>query len=67
MPSLDDDSIDCPLAYRTIATLMRTLSLSDENIEALVGMMEVYGDPKVTPRTKFDRAMAQVDEEAAKQ
>jgi translation initiation factor 4G len=65
MVSLDDDSIDFPQAYKAIAVIMRRLSLSQEDIDDLTGKIDVYGEPKITPKMKLDRALASVDEEAA--
>lgn len=65
MPSLDDDAIDFPQAYRAVAILMRSISLSEEDVDALVKKIEVYGEPKVTPKMKLDRALATIDEESA--
>lgn len=65
MPSLDDDAIDFPQAYKAVAVLMRALSLGQEEIDALVEKIEVYGEPRITPKMKLDKALGQVDEEAA--
>ncbi|ORY32813.1 hypothetical protein BCR39DRAFT_521719 [Naematelia encephala] len=65
--SLDDDSIDFPQAYKAVALLMRSLSLSDEEIEVLANTIEVDGTPRITPKMKLDRALTAVDEEAAKE
>jgi len=62
MPSLDDDAIDFPQAYKAIAMLIRSLSLSDETITTLVNKVDVYGEPKITPKMKLERALAAVDE-----
>ncbi len=64
MVSLDDDSIDFPQAYKAIALFMRSLSLSDDDIATLLAKIDVYGEPKITPKQKFDKALAAVDEEA---
>ncbi|KAK4690002.1 GPI-anchor transamidase subunit U, partial [Tremellales sp. Uapishka_1] len=66
MPGLDDDSIDFPQAYKAIAVLMRGISLSQEEIDTLCGKVDVYGEPKITPQMKLERALTQVDEDAAK-
>jgi translation initiation factor 4G len=66
MPSLDDDSIDFPQAYKAVALLMRSISLSQEEIDALLEKVDVYGEPKITPKMKLERALASVDEEAQK-
>jgi len=63
MPSLDDDSIDFPQAYKAIALLIRSISLSTEEVEALVKQVDVFGEPKITPQMKLDRALQAVDEE----
>jgi len=63
--SLDDESIDFPAAYKAVATLIRSLSMTDEEIDALLSKVDVYGEPKITPRMKFDKALTQFDEEAA--
>lgn len=65
MVSLDDDSIDFPQAYKAVGTIMRGISLSDEDIEALLGKVDVYGEPKITPKMKLDKALTALDEEAA--
>jgi translation initiation factor 4G len=62
MPSLDDDAIDFPQAYKAIAILIRSLSLSDDAVTALLEKVDVYGEPKVTPKMKLDKALAAVDE-----
>ena len=64
MTSLDDDSIDFPEAYRATAILMRSISLSDVEIDGLLEKVDVYGTPKVTPKMKLDKALAVVDEES---
>ena len=66
MASLDDDSIDFPQAYKAVAILMRSISLSAEEIDALMVKIDVYGEPKITPRMKIDRAFAALDDDAAK-
>lgn len=65
MVSLDDDSIDFPQAYRAIALFMRSLSLTDDDISALIAQVDVYGEPKITPKDKLDRALAAIDAESA--
>lgn len=65
MPTLDDDAIDFPQAYKAIATLMRSLDLSAEDIDALTAKIDVYGEPRITPKMKLEKALGQVDEEAA--
>jgi translation initiation factor 4G len=65
MTSLDDDAIDFPQAYKAIAILIRHLSLSDDEIEALGKKVDVYGEPKITPQMKLERALKQVDDEAS--
>lgn len=62
MPSLDDDAIDFPQAYKAIAILIRSLSLSEDAITALVEKVDVYGEPRITPKMKLDKALAAVDE-----
>jgi translation initiation factor 4G len=39
--------------------------MSTEEIDSLVGKIEVYGEPRITPKMKLDKAFAQLDEEAA--
>ena len=63
MPTLDDDSIDFPLAYKAIALVMRGLSLSEEEIGTLLEQIDIIGEPRVTPKMKLDKALAQIDEE----
>jgi translation initiation factor 4G len=65
MVSLDDDSIDFPQAYKAVGAIMRSISLSDEDIDGLLGKVDVYGEPKITPKMKLDRALSALDEEAA--
>ena len=62
MSGLDDDSIDFPQAYRAIAILIRSISLSEEDIDALIKKVDTYGSPKVTPKMKLDKALEAVDE-----
>ncbi len=64
MPGLDDDSIDFPQAYRAIAILIRSIALPDEDIDALLKKVDVYGEPKITPKMKLDKALAVVDEDS---
>lgn len=66
MNSLDDDSIDFPQAYKAVAVIMRSLSLSPEEIDELSAKIEVYGEPKITPKMKLERALTALEEEAAK-
>ena len=66
MASLDDDSIDFPQAYKAIAILMRSISLSAEDINSLMLKTDIYGEPKITPRMKIERAFAALDDEAVK-
>lgn len=66
MKSLDDDSIDFPQAYKAVAVIIRSLSLSSDEIDELCGKIEVYGEPKITPRMKLDRALNALEEEAGK-
>ncbi|WWC70114.1 uncharacterized protein I206_104061 [Kwoniella pini CBS 10737] len=63
MPSLDDDSLDFPSAYKAIVFLIKPLSLSDEEIGALGDKIDVYGEPRITPKQKFEKAINQVAEE----
>lgn len=63
--TLDDESIDFPAAYKAVAAIIRSLSLTDEEIDALLSKVDVYGEPRITPRMKFDKALTQFDEEAA--
>jgi translation initiation factor 4G len=65
MVTLDDDAIDFPQAYKSIAILMRSISLSQEEIDALLEKVDVYGEPRVTPKMKLDKAFGQLDEEAS--
>ena len=65
MPSLDDDAIDFPQAYNAIAILMRSISLSKDDIAALIQKVEVDGAPRITPTLKLERALALVDGEAS--
>ncbi|WVW84052.1 hypothetical protein I302_106080 [Kwoniella bestiolae CBS 10118] len=65
MPSLDDDSLDFPAAYKAIGFLIRPLSLSPEEVSALGDKIDVYGEPKITPKQKLEKAIGQVAEEEA--
>lgn len=65
MVTLDDESIDYPQAYKAIAILMRSASLSQEEIDELVAKVDVYGEPRITPKMKLDKAFGQLDESAA--
>jgi translation initiation factor 4G len=65
MPTLDDDAIDFPQAYKAIAALIRSMSLAQEDIDALLEKVDVYGEPRITPKMKLEKALGQVDEEAA--
>ncbi|WVQ80834.1 hypothetical protein IAT38_002941 [Cryptococcus sp. DSM 104549] len=65
MPTLDDDAIDFPVAYKAIGLLIRSLSLSAEDVEALGDKIDVEGTPRVTPKQKLEKALALLDEEAA--
>ncbi|KAK8864522.1 hypothetical protein IAR55_001772 [Kwoniella newhampshirensis] len=65
MPTLDDEAIDFPAAYKAIALLIRSVSLSSEEVDALVAKIEIDGEPRVTPKMKLDKALAQVEEESA--
>lgn len=62
MPTLDDESIDFPSAYEAVALLFRNVSLSQEDINAMVGRIEVEGTPRITPRQKMEKAIRKVDE-----
>lgn len=62
MPTLDDESIDFPSAYEAIALLVRNVSLSQEDINAMVGRIEVEGTPRITPPQKMEKALRKVDE-----
>ncbi|GMK55230.1 hypothetical protein CspeluHIS016_0202860 [Cutaneotrichosporon spelunceum] len=65
MAALDDDAIDFPQAYKSIALLMRSVLLGQEEIDVLLKRVEVYGQPKITPKMKLDKAFGQLDEEAS--
>lgn len=65
MVTLDDDAIDFPQAYKAIAALMRSASLSQEEIDALVEKVDVYGEPRITPKMKLDKAFGQLDDESS--
>lgn len=65
MTTLDDDAIDFPQAYKAIAALMRSVALGQEEIDALLEKVDVYGEPRITPKMKLDKAFGQLDEEAA--
>jgi translation initiation factor 4G len=66
MPSLDDDAIDFPQAYKAVAILMRSIALSQDEITSLLSKVDVYGEPKITPTDKLNKAFAQLDDEASK-
>lgn len=65
MVTLDDDAIDFPQAYKSIALLMRSISLSQEEIDDLLEKVDVYGEPRVTPKMKLEQAFGKLDEEAS--
>lgn len=65
MPSLDDDSIDFPKAYAAIAMLMRSISLSDEEIASLLDKVDVFGEPRITPKDKLEKELASLDSAAS--
>lgn len=65
MPTLDDDSLDFPQAYKAIASIMRSLTLSADEIDAMVDKVLVEGSPRLTPKMKLDRALSSIDEESA--
>ena len=62
MPGLDDDAIDFPQAYLAIAILMRSASLSPEEIDTCASKIEVEGEPRITPKTKLEKALASLDQ-----
>jgi translation initiation factor 4G len=62
--TLDDESIDFPAAYKAVACIVRSLSYSPEEIDSIAGHISVYGEPKITPKMKLERALVQLDEEA---
>ncbi|WVQ72365.1 hypothetical protein IAR50_001917 [Cryptococcus sp. DSM 104548] len=62
--SLDDDAVDFPGAYKAVGGLIRSLSLGDDDIQNLVCKIEVYGQPRVTPQQKLEKALKEIDEEA---
>lgn len=61
MESLDDDSIDFPLAYAAVASLIRGAGLSDEAIDVLGNAIVVEGTPRITPKDKLQRALANLE------
>ena len=63
--TLDDESIDFPAAYKAVASIIRSLSMTQEETDSLLGKVDVYGEPKITPKMKLDKALGQVDEESA--
>ncbi|WVR06939.1 hypothetical protein IAU60_003975 [Kwoniella sp. DSM 27419] len=63
--TLDDESIDYPSAYKAVAHLIRAIALSPEEIEALGDKIDVYGEPRITPKDKLNKALGQVDEDSA--
>ncbi|ORX35774.1 hypothetical protein BD324DRAFT_581987 [Kockovaella imperatae] len=62
LPTLDDEAVDFPQAYNAVATLMKSLSLSDDEIASLASQIEVEGEPRVTPKQKLERALAALDQ-----
>ncbi|ODN94166.1 hypothetical protein L198_05017 [Cryptococcus wingfieldii CBS 7118] len=62
--SLDDDAVDFPGAYKAVGELIRSLSLADEEIQNLISKIEVYGQPRVTPQQKLEKALKEIDGEA---
>lgn len=63
--TLDDESIDFPAAYTAVASIIRSLSMTQEETDSLLSKVDVYGEPRVTPKMKLDKALGQVDEESA--
>ncbi|WRT66489.1 uncharacterized protein IL334_003448 [Kwoniella shivajii] len=63
MPTLDDDSLDFPSAFKAIGYLIRPLSLTAEEVSALGDKIDVYGTPRITPKDKFEKALGQIEEE----
>lgn len=62
MAGLDDEAIDFPQAYQAIGLLMRSASLDEGEIEALLQEVDLYGQqPKITPAMKLERAFAVLD------
>ncbi|OCF38389.1 translation initiation factor 4G [Kwoniella heveanensis CBS 569] len=65
VPTLDDDAIDYPSAYKAVGYLIRALSLSPEDVDAIADKIEVEGTPRLTPKDKLKRALESVDEDTA--
>jgi translation initiation factor 4G len=63
--TLDDESIDFPAAYKAVASIIRSLSMTQEETDSLLAKVDVYGEPRVTPKMKLDKALGEVDVEAA--
>ena len=62
MPALDDDAIDFPAAYKAVALIMRSINLPEEEISSLISKVDTFEGARVTPKDKFDKAFAQLEE-----
>ena len=61
MPTLDDEATDFPYAYNAAAVLIKSINLSDDEIKALVEMIDAY-EPRVPPAERLGKALAELDE-----
>lgn len=61
METLDDDSIDFPLAYAAVAILIRAMGLDADAINTLGDAIAVDGEPRITPKAKLQRALDSLD------
>jgi len=64
MTTLDDESLDFPLAYKAMAVLMRSIGMPDDEIAALAKTIDAFEPPK-PPEVRIKEALAAVDEDAS--
>lgn len=62
MPTLDDDAIDFPSAYKAVAVLLHSVSVPKDEIDRLAGLITVEGTPRITPQTKLEKALQALEE-----
>jgi len=56
--ALDDISLDAPAAYATMARFLRASKVSQEAVDRLAGLINIYGSPIVHPRDKLLKEFA---------
>lgn len=57
---MDDDSLDFPGTWKSVAYIIRELGLEGEK-EALMAQVRVEFPGKIGPKEHLDRAFAQID------